>query len=779
MSVTKECRLCGRILEFNAGMRLQTCPACGSQNECPQMEGLTLDNFRQAIRLRNAREFDRAEKSYDLVLNADPDNAEALWGRVLCHYGAAPVFDGRKTYYMIHRPDDLTPLQEQADYKYACQLAPPELRAQIEIEGRYIDRAIQRIRELADTKPAYDVFLCHKCSRPEGGYTEDYKRANNLYMMLKEQGYRVFFAPVEMERRAAGEDYEAMIYHALRSSRVMLVVCSNREYLLSKWVQAEWQRYLRMMRDDPGKRLIPLLYGGLDVYRLPTEFRNWNLQCINMEGDGNALVLQNVQRIVGVRQNVRTNIDYADRQDEPPPPPPPRNHFGRMLTVLAVLAALVIGAAYFILNPPFCTHSSTSWQQVSVSYDRYSDELHWVTEENALFCDFCGKKLQTQTGDAYLEAHVFSGGACTKCDAKTTPTPEACQHPWSDVDWNDWQYAYYNEDEHQKWRTGEKRCGVCDAYLGPESEPVTREEHSYWGGKCRYCGVQVTPTPTATPRVPVVVSKGFEYEDYKIDIYSDRTCVIVDYLGSATRLSIPEIIAGYYVVGIGDFAFNCCVLKSVEIPSGVKSIGIGAFECNYSLTSVIMSHGVTSIGENAFAYCESLSSVILSDNLLSIGDFAFGLSAISSIVIPDSVVDIGVNPFACCDALTEIVVSRNHPALKVVDGVLFDKSGYRLICYPNGLSASSYTIPYGVRKIDDYAIFYCYGLKTVIISDSVTHIGDSVFCSCYALSRVDVPASVMEIDSGAFGLCDVTMYVTKGSYAERFAKENSVSYRYK
>ena len=518
MSVTKECRLCGRILEFNAGMRLQTCPACGSQNECPQMEGLTLDNFRQAIRLRNAREFDRAEKSYDLVLNADPDNAEALWGRVLCHYGAAPVFDGGKTYYMIHRPDDLTPLQEQVDYKYACQLAPPELRAQIEIEGRYIDRAIQRIRELADTKPAYDVFLCHKCSRPEGGYTEDYKRANNLYMMLREQGYRVFFAPVEMERRAAGEDYEAMIYHALRSSRVMLVVCSNREYLLSKWVQAEWQRYLRMMRDDPGKRLIPLLYGGLDVYRLPTEFRNWNLQCINMEGDGNALVLQNVQRIVGVRQNVRTDIDYADRQDEPPPPPPPRNHFGRMLTVLAVLAALVIGAAYFILNPPFCTHSSTSRRQVGVSYERYSDELHWVTEENALFCDFCGKKLQTQTGDAYLEAHVFSGGACTKCDAKTTPTPEACQHPWSDVDWNDWQYAYYNEDEHQKWRTGEERCGVCDAYLGPESEPVTREEHSYWGGKCRYCGVQVTPTPTACPHANYNV----EWNDWEYSLYSDK-----------------------------------------------------------------------------------------------------------------------------------------------------------------------------------------------------------------------------------------------------------------
>ena len=152
---------------------------------------------------------------------------------------------------------------------------------------------------LAETKPDFDVFLCHKCSHPEGGYTEDYKRANNLYMRLKEKGYRVFFAPFEMERQAAGEDYEAMIYHALKTSRVMLVVCSEREYLYSKWVQGEWRRFLRMMTEEPEKRLIPLLYGGMPPKELPKPFAYRHLQAINMEGDGYSMVEKNLQRILG------------------------------------------------------------------------------------------------------------------------------------------------------------------------------------------------------------------------------------------------------------------------------------------------------------------------------------------------------------------------------------------------------------------------------------------------------------------------------------------------
>ena len=379
------------------------------------MEGTVLANFRHAIRLQKAMEFDRARASYDLVLNFAPDNAEALWGRLLCHYGAAPVSEDGRNFYMIHRPDEMVPLREQPDYEYACQLADPALRSQIQEEAAYIDRAILRIRHMAETKPDFDIFICHKCSHPEGGYTEDYKRANNLYMRLKDKGYRVFFAPLEMEKHAAGEDYEAMIYHALKTSKVMLVVCSDSEYLHSKWVQAEWLRFLRMMSGDDEKRLIPLLYGGMDPCRLPKHFQYRHLQCINMEGDGYELVEQNVEKII--------RKCGGESGEEPPPPPPPRKSGGWiLLLVLALLAAAAAGA-YFLRNEggTACEHLHSSWQ-TKASYKSNNSVYHTVTEVQTKVCNDCGKELQRMPATTREEAHVYVDSECQHCGVLSVTT---------------------------------------------------------------------------------------------------------------------------------------------------------------------------------------------------------------------------------------------------------------------------------------------------------------------------------------------------------------------
>lgn len=380
---------------------------------------------------------------------------------------------------MIHRPEERKPLREQPDYHRACQLAEPAFRAQMQQEAAYIDGAAFRIRKLAEEKPDFDVFLCHKCSRPEGGYTEDYKRACNLYMLLKARGYRVFFAPVEMEKQAAGEDYEAMIYHALRSSRVMLVVCSDAAYLHSKWVQAEWKRYLYMMERDPDKRLIPLLYGGMDVSGVPEQFRNWNLQGIKMEGDGYELVLRNLERIFGEMK-----------------PEPPRGIGRRILGIMTALGLLAL-CAYLLLKPGTdCLHSSRSWVLTDLTYEKRDSAYHAVTEVRAEVCDECGKVLQKTKNQASLEPHVFAGGACERCEAQTTPTPGPtdCPHTGYSVSWGNWSYANNGESLHSMWREGDKYCSLCGAWCGTTSESRT-EAHVYYGGACSKCGARTTPTP--------------------------------------------------------------------------------------------------------------------------------------------------------------------------------------------------------------------------------------------------------------------------------------------
>lgn len=64
-------------------------------------------------------------------------------------------------------------------------------------------------------------------------------------------------------------------------------------------------------------------------------------------------------------------------------------------------------------------------------------------------------------------------------------------------------------------------------------------------------------------------------------------------------------------------------IESIEIQSGVKSIGDRAFYDCTGLTSLIIPNSVTSIGHRAFYYCIGLTSVTIPSSVTSIGSSAF------------------------------------------------------------------------------------------------------------------------------------------------------------
>ena len=92
----------------------------------------------------------------------------------------------------------------------------------------------------------------------------------------------------------------------------------------------------------------------------------------------------------------------------------------------------------------------------------------------------------------------------------------------------------------------------------------------------------------------------------------------------AVAVTIPSMISGYPVTGIGQSAFaHFNELASVTIPDGVTSIGSFAFYDCSDLTSMTISFSVTTIGTWAFKDCSALTNITFAGNAPAIGEKAF------------------------------------------------------------------------------------------------------------------------------------------------------------
>lgn len=98
------------------------------------------------------------------------------------------------------------------------------------------------------------------------------------------------------------------------------------------------------------------------------------------------------------------------------------------------------------------------------------------------------------------------------------------------------------------------------------------------------------------------------------------------------------------VTTIGDFAFDCIQLTSINIPNSVTTIGSSAF-LNAELTSINLPDSVTEIGSSAFAH-NQLTNISLPNSVMKIAVLSFAYNQLTSINIPDSVTTIGSEAFS-------------------------------------------------------------------------------------------------------------------------------------
>ena len=164
-------------------------------------------------------------------------------------------------------------------------------------------------------------------------------------------------------------------------------------------------------------------------------------------------------------------------------------------------------------------------------------------------------------------------------------------------------------------------------------------------------------------------------------------------------ISIPDS-----VTHIGASAFNCSGLESIVIPDSViyedvRNAGSanpfsanGLFQSCESLKSVTLPSNIKTIGKSAFSWCESLESIVIPDSVETIEADAFKFcTKLENIVIPEGVTTIGTSAFVGCEKLINIYIPDSV--------VNMSKSAFSTYMTSNRLASIS--LPGGISLEDD------------------------------------------------------------------------------
>ena len=274
-----KCKMCGGTLEFNPGDTVAVCDSCGTKQTLPKLDDDRRANlYDRANHFRRSNEYDKAMGIYEQILAEDNTDAEAYWSLVLCRYGIEYVEDPatHRRVPTVNRAQ-FTSIFDDDNYKSALHYADAAQREVYEAEAKAINEIQKGILAISQKEQPFDVFICYKETDNSGRRTPDSVLANDLYHQLTQEGFKVFFARITLEDKL-GTAYEPYIFAALNSAKVMVVLGTKPEYFNAVWVKNEWSRYLALVKNSGGKKMLIPAYKDMDPYDLPEEFSHLQAQ---------------------------------------------------------------------------------------------------------------------------------------------------------------------------------------------------------------------------------------------------------------------------------------------------------------------------------------------------------------------------------------------------------------------------------------------------------------------------------------------------------------------
>jgi len=278
------CPICGsyEVLEKNGKYVCRSCGVILQSN-------LVNKDFDKLSKLAIAESnilltrFDDALELYEDLRREYRNWYAPYWGIVKAKYGIKYELDSSGKSIPSCYSDEYTNILEDKDFNRALELSDALTRKKLIDEANRISATWKEWIKTAN-KIDYDIFLCFKATDDETSKpTVDEREMNLLYDFLRNEGFKVFYSPVEMKKFVGAPYYDAYIFNAIKKSQIMIVYGSKPEYLTSTWVKNEWTRYLKQIeKDEKNIKSLLIICDGFNPQEINSKKLS-NRQCFDGE----------------------------------------------------------------------------------------------------------------------------------------------------------------------------------------------------------------------------------------------------------------------------------------------------------------------------------------------------------------------------------------------------------------------------------------------------------------------------------------------------------------
>ena len=248
----------------------------------------------------------------------------------------------------------------------------------------------------------------------------------------------------------------------------------------------------------------------------------------------------------------------------------------------------------------------------------------------------------------------------------------------------------------------------------------------------------------------------------------------LNFCGSLTSLTLPE-----GLTGVGDnFLYECKGLTSVTLPDGLESAGGWFLYGCTGLTSLTLPEGLKSAGDGFLGFCESLTSLTLPEGLKSAGDgfleYCTGLKELTVLAATPPVLG-SYGAFEGVDhAIPVYVPAGSIPAYAgaavwdyfdtylpigtVAHGTCgAEGDGSNVAWYLTDDGTLSFS---GTGEVAGYEVWdspwkeHADAIRTAVVMEGVTGIGDNFLSNCHALTSITLPEGLTSVGHGFLSYCE-------------------------